>query len=159
MGDVHAVVNCEQSIHIMNVFNADKRNNSHLDILHGIYLSNDVLQQTQIHSYYGCRYGSRCDLVKNPTSCDYKTPLTQILWNPHKDCGLLSLVNTEFYDIIIHHFLCWWEQWLVVNWPSWVEIKSTAKTFFSRFLSFYHVPDLCYELKISSVSITPHFVD
>ena len=36
-------------LHIMNVVDADRRNNSHVDIPYRIYLLNDVLQQTQIH--------------------------------------------------------------------------------------------------------------
>ena len=48
--------------HIKNMVDADKRNNSHLDIPYHIYLSNDVLHQTQIHPYYGCWYGLEFDL-------------------------------------------------------------------------------------------------
>ena len=46
----------------MNVVDADRRNNSHFDIPCRIYLLNDVLQQTQIHPYYVCRYGLKFDL-------------------------------------------------------------------------------------------------
>ena len=46
----------------MNVDGGHERNDSHLDILYRIYLLNDVLQQTQIHPYYGCRYGLKFDL-------------------------------------------------------------------------------------------------
>ena len=28
--------------------------------------------------------------------------------------------------------VCWWMLWLIVNWPSWVEIKLGIKTLFSR---------------------------
>ena len=51
----------------MNVVDADKGNNSHLDIPNRIYLIlfNYVLQQTQIHPYYGCRYGWKFDLEYN----------------------------------------------------------------------------------------------
>ena len=49
-------------LHIMNVVDADRRNNSHFDIPNRIYLLNDVLQQTQILPYYGCRCGLNFDL-------------------------------------------------------------------------------------------------
>ena len=46
----------------MNVVDPDRRNNFHFDIPYRIYLFNDVLQQTQIHPYYGCWYGLKFDL-------------------------------------------------------------------------------------------------
>ena len=49
----------------MNVVDADKRNNSHLDIPYRIYLLNDVLQQMQIHPYYECLYVLKFDLEYN----------------------------------------------------------------------------------------------
>ena len=49
-------------LHIMNVVDADRRSKSHFDIPYRIYLSSDVLQQTQIHPYYGCGYGFKFDL-------------------------------------------------------------------------------------------------
>ena len=52
----------------MNVADADRRNNSHFDIPNRIYLLNDVLQQTQIIPYYGCRYGLKFDLEYNLSS-------------------------------------------------------------------------------------------
>ena len=61
-GDMHVVVNWEQPIYTHNVVDADRRSNSHFDIPNRIYLLNDVLQQTQILPYYGCRYGLKFDL-------------------------------------------------------------------------------------------------
>ena len=49
----------------MNVVDVDKRINSHIDIPYSIYLSNYVLQQTQIHPYYVSRYGLKFDLEYN----------------------------------------------------------------------------------------------
>ena len=49
-------------LHIMDVVDADRRNNSHFDIPYCIYLLNDVLQQTQFNPYYGCWYGLKFDL-------------------------------------------------------------------------------------------------
>ena len=49
----------------MNVVDADKHNNSHLDIQYRIYWLDCVLQQMQTHPYYGCRYGLKFYLEYN----------------------------------------------------------------------------------------------
>ena len=87
----------------MDVIYADKRNNSYLDIAYRIYLLNDVLQQTLIHPYYGCRYELRFDLEYNLSfSANNSEDIFQWDWCALYCPDIVSLANV----VVVSWALC-----------------------------------------------------